>query len=248
MFGAQWKGEGRRKNKSRFSPGKLLIHYSVYLSPCLPFSNCCQSWLIMGLLLISSSSRSSPSFFITTFRIIVTLTCFCAVQFNYASCDRSPRTLLVNVLSKKHLESKFLEDNEHRTLIAVPERTISIEFSPPRSRRFPVLKALVRQIVNPERRDLSIDASSQVNNNADRNSSPSKFRIKRPETEYNKENQKLPIDLVAHEAMEESEDNHLDEKQPGNRRFFLVNVLSRMLRSVNFTAVRNALYRHFRQY
>lgn len=150
----------------------------------------------------------------------------------------------------------LMEENEHRTWIAVPssaivppsaipivspaevvrERTISIEFSPRRSRRFPVLKALVRQIVHPERRDLSLDASSQINNNADRNSSPLKNRF-RPKIEL-KESQKLPIESVAHDVMVEQEDtNHLDEKPTRNRRFFLVNVLSRMLRSVNFTAV-----------
>lgn len=188
----------------------------------------------MGRLLISPSSPSPSSSFI--FRIILSVTFCVFLHFNYATCDRSPRTLLVNVLSKKHLEGKFNEDNEHRTLIAVPERTISIEFSPPRSRRFPVLKALVRQIVHPERRDLSLDASSQINNNADRNSSPKKFRH-RPEAEY-KESQKLPLELDAEEELVEQEDNNnLDVKQPGNRRFFLVNVLSRMLKSVNFTAV-----------
>lgn len=193
----------------------------------------------MGRLTISSSFHLSPSssFLILLFRIIFIATAFCALYFNHVSCDRSPRTLLVNVLSKKHLESKFMEDNEHRTLIAVPERTISIEFSPPRSRRFPVLKALVRQIVKSERRDLSIDASSQINNNADRSSSPAKFLFRPKHSDY-KDIQKIPIDLESETdvIVEHEENNQLDGKQP-NRRFFLVNVLSRMLKSVNFTAV-----------
>lgn len=207
----------------------------------------------------SPPSSSFPSFpsFIHIFSVIVTVISILAINHQPVSCDRSsPRTLLVNVLSKKHLETvKFGdESNEHRTLIAVPERTISIEFSPPRSRRFPVLKALVRQIVSPDhRRDLSLDASSNVNNNADRSSSSpstsSSFKNKfrhRPESQNNEyksgesglSSQKLPIELNSDDDLVEQDDNnHLDAKQPGNRRFFLVNVLSRMLKSVNFTAV-----------
>lgn len=128
----------------------------------------------------------------------------------------------------------------------VKERTISIEFSPRRStRRFPFLKALVSHIVTPERRDLLLDAGSNINNNADTRGMRDITRDgstyhSRPKIEY-KESQRLPIESVAQDVIAEQEDNnHLEAEKPGptrNRRFFLINVLSRMLRSVNFTAV-----------
>ena len=136
---------------------------------------------------------------------------------------------------------EFLDENDPRTWgvvgpEVVKERTITLEFSPRRTRRFPFLKALVKQIVTPERRDLLLDAQSNINNNADRGP-----YLRNPKVEFKENHVRLPIESVAHDVIAEQEDNnHLEIEKPGptrNRRFFLINVLSRMLRSVNFTAV-----------
>lgn len=144
----------------------------------------------------------------------------------------------------------------------VRERTITLEFPPsPRrsTRRFPFLKALVSTLVlPPERRDMSFEINngkglsvqySRAGGKRDRArdkeayayhaAAPPPSSSGGNSNQYQQTSQHEPKYLhPIEDVISDQEDNNLGLDRPHRTRgFFLINVLSRMLRTVNFTAV-----------
>ncbi|RWS30120.1 V-type proton ATPase subunit H-like isoform X1 [Leptotrombidium deliense] len=145
------------------------------------------------------------------------------------SVDRFLRRYLVGNGEIASEEDNVRDESEESSLtITFPQRRTP--------RRFPILSAIVSSLMSPERRDFGDKPKKppQIQHQASQQHHHTEKELRVPRR-YSPPDARNPqsFESIATEVINDEENEA--EKPTRTRRFFLVNILSRMLRSVNFT-------------